>query len=343
MWDVNNKKCLSEGCRTQPSYGIAAGKATHCAKHRTPEMWNVISKTCLSEGCRTQPSFGIAAGKATHCAEHRTLEMWDVKSKTCSSEGCTKRCWYGVPGHPVSVCAEHKTSGMLPYSNRRCAALHCSEIAIFGTQTKQLHCADHAVAGEVNIVEQRCVDCGLLNIVSPVSLKCAYCDPAQTIYRPVKWKELDVKSVLTQAGWTDLVHDRRLQDSCGLRDRPDFVIDIDLRIIIVEVDEHQHHDRICARNCTCPANARHCKCQQARMFDISQQFGGTPVVWIRFNPDEFYLRTSVKGKVNAATRRQELARMVRFVAGQPVEWMGGMLTRVCYMYYDGDVIQWDTV
>ena len=343
MRDVVSKTCQHENCRTRPAFGLYAGKPVYCADHRSPDMRNVISKTCQFDGCRKLPTFGLHIGKPVYCADHRSPDMYDVVNKTCQYDGCDKQRRYGMPGHPVTVCAEHKESGMLPYSNRRCVAIDCREIAIFGTLKKQLHCADHAVEGEVNIVEQRCTSCGLMNIVSPVTKQCAYCDPKQTIYRPVKWKELDVKSVLLQAGWTDLVHDRRLQDACGLKDRPDFVIDVGSRIIIVEVDEHQHRDRLCARQCICPDNVRHCKCQQARMFDTSQQFGGMPVVWIRFNPDDFDIRPNTKGKVNAAVRRQELVRMVRFVANQPMEWMEGHLTKVCYMYYDGDNIQWDSI
>ncbi len=208
---------------------------------------------------------------------------------------------------------------------------------------RQLHCEAHAVAGEVNLIEHACAQCGIMNIIHPVSKMCGYCDPAQTVYRPVKRKELEIKAVLATAGWTP-VHDRRLDDACGLKDRPDFVIDAGFCYLVIEVDEDQHQSYMCARTCTCPSASRHCQCQQARMLDMGQTMG-MPQVWIRYNPDKFVLSNKHVGKHGPPKRQQELIRVIKHVQDQGPDGLAGAYTRVCYMYYDGgdDMIQWDTL
>jgi hypothetical protein len=231
------------------------------------------------------------------------------------------------------MCARHRTDGMLPYSNRRCRVAKCREVAVFGTIKRQLHCEAHAVAGEVNIVERKCTSCGLLNIISPTSRQCGYCDPTFKTRRPVKWKELDIKGCLEAAGYT-LVHDRAVGAECGLRDRPDFVIDIGHYLIIIEVDEHQHGGYRCVMICTChgPNEAAHCQCQQARMMDLGQALG-KPQIYMRFNPDSYMTACGTRGREGPARRKQELLRHVKHLVdrGAPIAY-----TSCIYLYYDGD-------
>jgi len=341
MRDVVTKTCQFDGCTTVPAFGLAGGKPTHCGAHRTPDMRDVKSKTCQFDGCVTRPSYGLVAGKPTHCAAHRAPDMRDMMNRTCQFDGCVTRPWYGEPGLAVTACAAHRTAGMIVYSNRRCIISTCREIAVFGTIGRQLHCETHAVAGEINLIERACASCGLLNIIHPVTKLCGYCDPAQKACRPVKRKELEIKGLLESEGWR-CVHDQRLADPCGLRDRPDFVIDVGYCIVIIEVDEHQHREYMCARVCECPESARHCKCQQARMIDIGQ-VAGMPTVWIRYNPDAFQTMTGQSGKVSGAARRQALARMVKYIAAQNTDWLEKAFTTACYMYYDGEEVQWETL
>jgi hypothetical protein len=51
------------------------------------------------------------------------------------------------------------------------------EVTMDGTITRQLHYEAHAVAGEVNLAGRECTSCGLLNIISPTTRQCGYCDP----------------------------------------------------------------------------------------------------------------------------------------------------------------------
>jgi len=66
---------------------------------------------------------------------------------------------------------------------------------------------------------------------------------------------------------TDIVIDK---GECG-KERPDRVYDFGDKIVILECDEYQHRDR-------------QCLCEQTRMVNIGQSFGGIPVYFIRWNP-----------------------------------------------------------
>lgn len=61
--------------------------------------------------------------------------------------------------------------------------------------------------------------------------------------------------------------------ACGL-ERPDRVFDFNDKIIILECDEDQH-------------KSRPCLCEQTRMVNLGQAFGGIPVYFIRWNPDDY--------------------------------------------------------
>jgi len=69
------------------------------------------------------------------------------------------------------------------------------------------------------------------------------------------------------------VTDKKVADGCSRR-RPDLLLDMGSHIIIVEIDEHKH-------------TAYDCSCEHKRLMEISQDLQHRPIVFIRFNPDEY--------------------------------------------------------
>ena len=69
------------------------------------------------------------------------------------------------------------------------------------------------------------------------------------------------------------VADKRVQDGCSKR-RPDLLLDLGSHIIIVEVDENKHTDYDCS-------------CEHKRLMELSQDLQHRPIVFIRFNPDDY--------------------------------------------------------
>eukprot|EP00752_Nemacystus_decipiens_P012258 g10865.t1 len=78
MVNVKSRRCGFEGCNTQPYYGRPGDKkGSRCSKHKEKGMVDVHNRRCSFEGCQVSASFGLReAGKgATHCAKHKLPEM----------------------------------------------------------------------------------------------------------------------------------------------------------------------------------------------------------------------------------------------------------------------------
>ena len=92
--------------------------------------------------------------------------------------------------------------------------------------------------------------------------------------RNYKTKEKDVVDRITQT-FTSFtwVADKKVQDGCSRR-RPDLLLDMGSHIIIVEIDENKHTDYDCS-------------CEHKRLMELSQDLQHRPIVFIRFNPDDY--------------------------------------------------------
>ena len=282
-------------------------------------------------------------------------EPWhDVKSKRCGFEGCTVRAWYGTPGIGPEKCAEHRLAGMSTRPNARCNV--CKEPATRGSADgKPVRCAGHSLPGDLNLVERRCAECGLLWVLDRRGY-CEYCQPA-VFKRARLAKQRDLTDYLDSRGLPGAQTDRIVDGGeCGM-ERPDRVYpDPEGRfVLILEIDENQHRDRAC-------------ECEQTRMVNIGQAFGGTPVYFVRWNPDTYVpggrgetggvreageteegevreageTEEGVNGKpARLRTRHETVAELIEGILSgrlfrdtQPVP---GALVCALYMYYDGFV------
>ena len=72
--------------------------------------------------------------------------------------------------------------------------------------------------------------------------------------------------------------DKRIQDGCS-RKRPDLLVDLGYQIIIIEVDENQHNDYVCS-------------CENKRIMELSQDVYHRPIIFIRFNPDDYIIKNT---------------------------------------------------
>jgi hypothetical protein len=69
------------------------------------------------------------------------------------------------------------------------------------------------------------------------------------------------------------IADKKVEEGCSKR-RPDLLVDLGSHIIIVEIDENKHTNYDCI-------------CENKRVMEISQDLGHRPLVFIRFNPDDY--------------------------------------------------------
>ena len=279
---------------------------------------------CSSEGCSKRANFDLPGGKGRFCVTHKTAEMEDVKSKRCAQAGCDIRPAYGKPGLPLSHCAKHRSPGMIRRSNGKCKAPRCREPALYGTNYIPRHCETHKTDGEQNLVERECVSCHLIMILNTAD-HCEYCDPAtfataRLAKQNALFDYLDARTDQPATQSTDTMVDGGI---CG-KERPDRVYDLGDKIVILECDEHQHRDRAC-------------DCEQTRMANLGQTFGGVPVYFIRWNPDDYSPESDRKEPELLTKRHKLVGDLLRDIKKRKVKMPTDSLVSVIYLYYDG----WD--
>lgn len=293
MINVVSNMCQEDGCNNAPSYGIIDKKPTHCALHKTEDMTDVKHKKCQHEGCDKTPSYAFSNTKApTHCSLHKTDEMINIKHKKCEYEGCNLIPSYNLPDEKnAKFCKKHKLDGMLDVTHKQCEFDYCINRAIYNIaiEINPKFCVTHKTDYMIDVSNKKCYSDWCTNRISSKAYEgyCLQCFvhlfPDKPIARNYKTKEQSVvefiKTAFPDFTW---LCDRRVPDGCSRR-RPDLLLDLGYQIVIIEVDENQHM-------------SYDCSCENRRLMEISQDLGHRPIVFIRFNPDEYNKRDGSRVK-----------------------------------------------
>ena len=163
----------------------------------------------------------------------------------------------------------------------------------FEGETKAIFCSEHKQEGMVDIKHKKCkYDWCFTRVSDKYEGYCVRCFihtfPDKPVSRNYKTKEYSVVEFVKQTfPELTLVTDKKVQGGCS-RKRPDILLDLGYQIIIVEIDENQHIDYDCS-------------CENKRMMELSQDLGHRPIIFIRFNPDDYLIKnkniTSCWGKI----------------------------------------------
>lgn len=181
-----------------------------------------------------------------------------------------------------------------------------SQICQHGKRRRRCVDCDGAAICEHKRNKQHCVECkgSLICVHDKMKSRCKICDGSQLCKSPLcetrgikkyngyclpccihlcpdidvsrnfKTKEnCVVDSVKNKFPGFSWVCDKRVVDGCSKR-RPDLLLDMGTHIIIIEVDENKH-------------DTYDCSCENKRLMEISQDVGHRPIVFIRFNPDNY--------------------------------------------------------
>lgn len=322
MKNLMARLCEEEGCDVQPSYNHVGGQPAFCSAHSKEGMVCVVGKGCEHKDCGSKSRYyGAPGGKGRFCTKHKEAGMVDVMNPIC--ESCESLASYGIPGNKKTRCTRHRKPGMITRPKAKC--VECRKPAFYGKNFVPRHCELHKVEDDENLVERECVSCQLVMVLDKNN-KCEYCDPVRFETNRLA-KQNYVMEYLNKRGLkgdsTDIVIDR---GQCG-RERPDRTFDFDDKIVILECDEYQHRDR-------------QCLCEQTRMVNISQSYGGMPVYFIRWNPDHY----AGANNEPMAKRHKRLADFISELRDGVAIVPSALLT-VMYMYYDnwnGDIV-WDVI
>jgi hypothetical protein len=284
MVDVKHKTCLSEGCKIRPNYNKdGETKALYCSEHKLEGMVNVKDKTCIHPDCKVRPIYNKdGETKGLYCSQHKKEGMIDVKNKTCIHPDCKVQPIYNKEGETKALyCSQHKLEGMVDVKHKTCIHPDCKVLPNYNKEgeTKSLYCSQHKLEGMVNVKNKTCLSewCST-QVAEKYDGYCLFCYmnlfPDKPVSRNYKTKEYAVvEYVKTKFPNLNWIADKIVSGGCSKR-RPDLLLDLLYQIIIVEVDENQHTDYDCS-------------CQNKRIMELSQDLGHRPIVFIRFNPDDY--------------------------------------------------------
>ena len=285
MVNVANKMCLYNGCEVIAKFNTKGEKrGLYCSIHKADGMINVTSKKCLHNGCNIRSTFNIEGEKiGLYCSSHKADGMVDVATKKCHHNGCKIVPIFNIEGEKRGLyCSFHKTDGMVDVTSKKCHHNGCDFQPVFNTKGEKrgIYCLFHKADGMINVVTKTCLHEWCMTVANKSKYE-GYCLPCymhvypdRPVTRNYKTKEYSVVDFI-QKSFPDFtwIADKKVSDGCSRR-RPDMLLDLGDQVVIVEVDENQH-------------TGYDCSCENKRLMELSQDVGHRPIVFIRFNPDDY--------------------------------------------------------
>jgi len=238
---------------------------------------------CIHPDCKVRPNYNVEGEtKGLYCSTHKSEGMVNVVSKTCIHPDCKVQPVYNVEGETKALyCSTHKSEGMVNVISKTCIHPNCKVRPIYNVEgeTKGLYCFTHKSEGMIDVKNKTCQNIWCLTQVKEkYDGYCLFCYinmfPDKPVSRNYKTKEYAVveyvKNKFSQFDWKS---DKIISGGCSKR-RPDLLLDLGYQIVIIEIDENQH-------------TGYDCSCENKRIMELSQDIGHRPIVFIRFNPDDY--------------------------------------------------------
>jgi hypothetical protein len=264
--------------------------------------------------------------------------MIDIKTKKCKFSGCRKRALFALPRLFPEFCIKHRTDGMIKNPRKKCTHHNCNEYAIYGL-TYSEHCDKHCLPDEYNLAERICPKCGQIDILNREGIcvnTCSLLEIDRAIKKRVKKHEEYVSKLINEHIDTSKIlfiwNDDIIDSNCS-KQRPDFVFHCGTHIVIVEVDEQQHKSY---KSCGI-SKEEILKSETRRMYNIANVFIGLPVVFIRYNPDNYNDKNNKKIKFPPSKRQDLLIKWIKKCINNDLSSssQGVSKLRVKYLFYDG--------
>jgi hypothetical protein len=261
----------------------------------------------LKANCRTcgGTSFCIHNKKKSQCRECNgsSFCIHNKQKAVCIQCGGSSICIHGKQKHRCipcdgssicihkkekSKCCECNGSAYCTHNKLKTRCIECDGSALCIHKIRKEVCRECNGSSfcQHDKYKSRCLECGGSALCNSEWCStrgnpkyegyCLFCFihnfPDKPITRNYKTKEKTVSDIILESfpnfSW---VLDKRIEGGCSKR-RPDFLLDMGSHIIIVEVDENQHNGY---------------DCENRRLMEISLDLAHRPIVFIRFNPDDY--------------------------------------------------------
>ena len=327
MEDNAHSKCITKGCKKIPTFNYdGLQKRLYCVEHAIEGMVNITARFCISENCKNNPRYNyIDKTERLYCNEHFLEGMINISHKCCEFESCRIRPCFNICSETKGrFCGNHKLKGMIDVINDRCENEGCniSPIYNYRGEKKRRFCGSHYLPGMINISKTNCktpmCETTAQKKYEGHCLRCfIHLHPDKPNARNYKTKERTVVDIVLAAfpsfTW---VTDKKVSDGCSRR-RPDLFLDMGSHVIIVEVDENQHTDYDCS-------------CENKRLMEISQDVGHRPIIFIRFNPDDYTDQSGVKFKSCFAADKSAIFKVAKSKVGDWNMRTNALLQQIAY-------------
>jgi len=294
MLDISSRRCIEIGCVIRHCFNNKGEKKPlYCKLHKKENMINITSKKCSFLDCDVTPAFNFShEKKPIFCVKHKNIDMVDLMSARCIQPECNKNPYFNLEGEKKALyCSTHKKDNMIDIKNKNCIHNCCKLRPKYNYEgeVRGIYCTSHKLDGMVNVLNIRCLTplCTTQPHIKKYDGYCMRCFmytfPDKPVARNYKTKEFSVVDYITKEFpeyvW---ITDKIIQDGCSKK-RPDLLLDLGYQVIIVEIDENQH-------------KTYECSCDNKRLMELSQDVGHRPIVFIRFNPDEYISKEGQKVK-----------------------------------------------
>jgi hypothetical protein len=223
------------------------------------------------------------------CKGSQICEHGKIKYKCLECKG-SQICEHGKIKY---TCLECKGSQICEHGRIKYTCLECKDYSYSYKCEHGKHkyrCKD-CKGSQIcvhNIIKYRCKECDGSDLCKSewcftvknlryegYCLRCyLYLFPDTKLPRNYKTKENtvvnEIKHTFPDKTW---IFDKKINYGCSLR-RPDVFLDLGSHVLIVEIDEYQHHEisRIC---------------ENKRIMELSKDVHHRPIIFIRFNPDSY--------------------------------------------------------
>ena len=234
---------------------------------------------CKDPDCKKTANFNNEGQKPLYCGTHKLKGMININVYSKCEHGRQKSRCRDCGGS--SIC-EH---GKVKDRCRDCGGSAFCEHGKFKNKCRDCGGSGICKHGKQ---KQKCYECGGSALCkndwcsTRANKKydgyCMFCYintfPDKPVTRNYKTKEAAVaEHIKTKYSQFEWITDKKVNDGCSRR-RPDLLLDLGYQAIIIEIDENQHTDYDCT-------------CENKRTMELSQDVGHRPIVFIRFNPDDY--------------------------------------------------------
>jgi hypothetical protein len=167
--------------------------------------------------------------------------------------------------------------------NRKCNHPNCNTTPIYNYPNIKpaIFCSKHFLPNMINVIDIKCKSefCdATIGTRQKYKGYCARCYihlfPDESIVTNYKTKEREViQFIKTSFPNYNFIYDKIIANGISKR-RPDILLNLDDKAIIIEIDENSHKKYDCI-------------CENKRLMEISRDLNFKPIIFIRFNPDKY--------------------------------------------------------